>query len=306
MRDLAPIDACPICGATTETDAAAFEPLERGIRDFEYGVERESTYVRCRTCGLVLQSPRVGAAEIPGLYPDDYQAYKKPSSRLFSRLKDVLVGRDARRVLSMADGPAPAILEVGCGNGAFLSRLQQVAPDATLVGIDIKDLGVAQNPRLRFYEGQIEETEIAEGPFDVIYCSNLIEHVPDPIAFLRRLHSLLKPGAKLVLVTPNHRSLDRYVFGRYWGGYHFPRHTVLFDHKTIVAALEATGFDARSVSGGFAYWAISMSNLLYRDAGRRPRGLAFAAITALMLPFDLAVNLVRPHGSMTVIAARRG
>jgi SAM-dependent methyltransferase len=147
-------------------------------------------------------------------------------------------------------------------------------------------------------------TEIEPSSFDAVYCSNLIEHVPDPLAFLAKCREVLKPGGVIVGVTPDHLSLDRYVFGRYWAGYHYPRHTFIFNHRNIRTLLEKAGFDVVRIKGSHAYWYLSLANLVLELPGTRKRGFAFAAITSLFAPLDLLVNRVRVHGSMTFIGRR--
>ncbi len=47
------------------------------------------------------------------------------------------------------------------------------------------------------------------GPFDAAYCSHVIEHVPDPAAWMRRFREVLKPDGVLCLSVPNMNSIDR-------------------------------------------------------------------------------------------------
>lgn len=296
-------DACPLCTRMGRTGRLI--PFETAIRDFEYGIERAAVYARCNQCGLVAQRPAVPADQIPDLYPADYQAFRKPKKSLFAMAKRWLVRRDARAVLAAAGTPEPVILEIGCGNGALLEAIHLQNPKANVHGVDIMDLGLSDHPVITFHAGQLEDVNLPEAGFDAIYFSNLIEHVVDPLAFLDRVRRLLRPGGAAILITPNHRSLDRYVFGKYWGGYHFPRHLYLFDQLTIREAVESAGLECQAIKGSYAWWYISIANCLFRESARRGRGLGFAAISAAMLPIDLAINLIRSHGSMKVVARRR-
>jgi len=296
------VGACPLCPDAADN----VYWLHRDIEDYEYGVERDSGYVECRVCGLVQQWPRVSASELPALYPEDYQAHTKPRKGPFHLLKAYLVRRAARKILSASAEASPRILEVGCGNGSLLECVLEMNPTASATGVDIKDLGLSTHPKIRFVEGQLEDASFDGATFDVIYCSNLIEHVRDPLEFLRRIAALLAPGGRVIIETPDHLSIDRYVFGRRWGGYHYPRHTFLFDHHNIRHALALTGLEVERLHGAFAYWAISINNCMFRESARRGRGLWFAGLTAAFLPLDALFNLWRPHGSMTVVARTRG
>jgi len=295
-------DICLLCAA--EHKPGQMSPIYTSIADYEYAVPRQSNYFECTDCGFVMQIPKVPAAEIPSLYPDDYLAYSKPKSSVFGALKRAIVARDARKVLAVAKSPAPRILEVGCGNGSLLESILEINPKASVCGIDIKDLGLSANPRIDFHLGQIEEVDLPDGSFDAIYCSNLIEHVVDPVGFIEHMRRLLRPGGGALVITPNHLSLDRYVFGRRWGGYHYPRHLTLFNHRNVVTAMRIGGLETERVSGAYAWWAISLANSLFKESARRGRGVMHTALSVMFLPLDLAINLFRPHGSMTIKARR--
>jgi SAM-dependent methyltransferase len=305
---LSAVEECVLCAALAKSGRhvgpSALSPLYSEIADYEYAVPRSSKYYECGSCGFVMQVPKVTASEIPSLYPDDYQAYSRKEKSLFGAAKARVVSNDARKLLRLAGVPEPRILEVGCGNGSLLRRVLELNPKAYVCGIDIKDLGLSADPQIDFRLGQLEAVDLPDNSFDAIYCSNLIEHVAHPLDFIVRLKALLRPGGKVVIVTPNHRSIDRYVFGRYWGGYHFPRHLTLFNHKNIKPAIELGGLRVERISGSYAWWAISVANCLFPESARRPRGPLFMAITAVFLPFDMLVNLFRPHGSMTAIAQK--
>jgi SAM-dependent methyltransferase len=292
--------SCVLCG-----EEAMLRPLARRIRDYEYGVPWRSELSMCTSCGLVAQEPRVGARDIPKLYPGDYLAHSASSrSRgVYGRLKRILAKHEAQ-VLARCVPEHGSVIEVGCGNGAFLSTLHEVRPDICLAGVDIEDVGIADLPELTFHRGQLEEVELPMASFDAVYCSNLIEHVADPWAFMARCRAILRPGGLIVGVTPNHLSFDRYLFGRYWAGYHYPRHTFVFNHKNIRSLLEKAGFEVVRISGSHAYWYLSLANLLIERPGTKKRGLAFGVITALFAPFDLLINRFRVHGSMTFIGRR--
>jgi len=75
-----------------------------------------------------------------------------------------------------------------------------------------------------------------------ITLSHVIEHVHDPLKLLRQCFELLAPGGRLWLQTPNLRSLGHAVFGPAWRGLEPPRHLVLFDRATLMAALAGAGF----------------------------------------------------------------
>jgi len=94
-------------------------------------------------------------------------------------------------------------IDIGCGNGAVANDIAEVA--SRVVGIDIKEDSIAlarqkyQHPRLDFRVGDALET-LPDEKFSVVILSNLLEHLPDRPAFLRRIQETLRPKRLLIRV----------------------------------------------------------------------------------------------------------
>lgn len=89
------------------------------------------------------------------------------------------------------------VLDVGCGSGPYRSLL---ACDS-YVGMDI-DSEVARQRGVAdvFYDG--EHFPLDSGRFDAVLCTQVLEHVFEPTAFLEEVHRVLAPGGKLLLTVP--------------------------------------------------------------------------------------------------------
>jgi len=99
------------------------------------------------------------------------------------------------------------VLDVGAGIGTHTLRLRELADEVVAVEPDAQLAGILRG-RL---DGGVEVVEgdagAVEGPFDAILCFNVLEHIPDDAATLRRFHELLAPGGALLLLVPAHRAL---------------------------------------------------------------------------------------------------
>lgn len=134
------------------------------------------------------------------------------------------------------------ILDVGASVGTFLELAQQRG--WTCVGIEPNKTAVqiCRDRGLRIEEGFFDENFAKKilqknHPFDVIHMGDVIEHVFDPIAFLRIAYSLLRPGGYIVIVTPN---ISHFLARRYQIK---PReHLVYFNARSLVKALLSAGF----------------------------------------------------------------
>lgn len=106
------------------------------------------------------------------------------------------------------------ILDVGCGNGWLLAALEhRLSEDHQLFGIEPSNEGVANSQsrtsRSAVLSGGLGDVEFEE-LFDVVVCSEVMEHVEDQESFVGYLASHVKPNGTLVITTPN---------GRYRGAY---------------------------------------------------------------------------------------
>lgn len=99
------------------------------------------------------------------------------------------------------------VLDVGCGPGALLERIRKRLPTADLQGIEFSPAAARHAPdglRERIVVGDILAVAptLPQRAFDVIVCSEVLEHVPDPAAVVQRLAMLAKPGATLLFSVP--------------------------------------------------------------------------------------------------------
>ena len=105
--------------------------------------------------------------------------------------------------------PGTTILDVGCGGGLVSEPLARLGARVTGIDPTIDSIGVAR----RHAEGQglaidyrtapVEELQATGETFDAVVCMEVIEHVPDPAAFVRSLGALVRPGGALIMSTLN-------------------------------------------------------------------------------------------------------
>ena len=90
----------------------------------------------------------------------------------------------------------------------------------------------------------VEDVSAGEG-FDAVVLDNVLEHVPDPVATLRRAWSLVRAAGRLIVLTPNAASYGHARFGARWRGLEPPRHLVLFTPISFAAAALRAGVPSR-------------------------------------------------------------
>jgi 2-polyprenyl-3-methyl-5-hydroxy-6-metoxy-1,4-benzoquinol methylase len=135
------------------------------------------------------------------------------------------------------------ILDVGCGNGAFLARAAAAGWKATGVDFDLEAVEAAKlNVDVEAYAGSIMDQRFPAASFDAITMDNVIEHLPNPIETVRECARLLRPGGRLVIMTPNIGSLGHVVFGQDWRGLEPPRHLQIFSASGLKNISRRAGF----------------------------------------------------------------
>jgi SAM-dependent methyltransferase len=140
-------------------------------------------------------------------------------------------------------GKTLRLLDVGCGKGYFVKAAQDAGMEAT--GCDLSDSGVKfaiEKLGVKAHAGHIGLLKNELGTFDVATCWATIEHLPDPIALLKDVRDVLKPGGLFLLDTGiGDDWLDRLVPGNVqW--YDPPQHLFVFSKDGFAKAVEKAGF----------------------------------------------------------------
>lgn len=125
-------------------------------------------------------------------------------------LPDPRIDRKFRRILELVREqlPCEAFLDAGCGDGRYLAALADELP-ARRAGCDLSER-ILETARARveadYRQASLESLPWADGAFDLVLCTQVIEHVPDAARAARELHRVLRPGGTLVISTDNERN----------------------------------------------------------------------------------------------------
>lgn len=252
---------CNLCGSSVCV------PLFSAI-DRLHGFGGQFQYVTCTQCGLVYMNPQISRDHIGRVYPPDYTPHQYGSMEPEGPRK----GELPKFVRDTLDSHS-VILDVGCGNGSFLSRVHKQF-QCEVHGVDISSTAIEVAKKkygLDLFCGTISDAPYAHNAFDLITAWSCIEHVPDPVEVVRTIGSLCKPGGWFVVKTPNSASFPATLFGDKWYHLDCPRHLFLLNPKTIRFLLERCGFiniqvDFEASSKG---WLGSLQYAFYGDNWRQ-------------------------------------
>lgn len=239
--------SCALCGTDKSEEICI-------TQDFCYETcENDFAYVRCSSCGHVYLRNRPTLDSLDVIYPNTYltYGYEEHLGRFINDLRN-RVQRAKVRPLAKFARPGDAVLDVGCGGGDFLSLVRRFG-DASwhLYGVDFSPRA-AESLRARGLEvvqERFEELDWQGRPVGAIVMNQLIEHVEDPIASVRKAAQILRPGGVLIMETPSLEGWDARLFRRrFWGGWHAPRHWNLFTAASLTRCVEQAGLEVAEIT----------------------------------------------------------
>jgi 2-polyprenyl-3-methyl-5-hydroxy-6-metoxy-1,4-benzoquinol methylase len=134
------------------------------------------------------------------------------------------------------------LLDVGSGNGSFLSVAKSLGYDAWGLEPDPLAVEFSKNQGFNVSQGTLPDSNLQPGTFEHVTVSHVLEHMHFPVAAMKEIFALLKPGGRLWLTTPNLDSIGHKTFERNWRGLESPRHICIYTQRTLFKLLSDVGF----------------------------------------------------------------
>jgi 2-polyprenyl-3-methyl-5-hydroxy-6-metoxy-1,4-benzoquinol methylase len=224
--EAAPRDAtgCRLCGA--HDPAPLFE--KSGWR-----------FVACRACGLVSLDPMPTPEALAAHHETSYREGGYAGFAAADAVRTAIAEDRLARLRPLA--PAGRWLDVGCSTGAFVAAVVRAGLAAE--GLEVSSVAVeaARARGLVVHHGGVEDF-VPAAPLAVVTAFDVIEHLPDPVGFARRVRTWLEPRGLLGLTLPNVASVAARAMGRHWFYYAAPDHVHYFTPATIRRCLADAGF----------------------------------------------------------------
>jgi len=224
-----------------------------------------------------------------------------------------------------------AFLDVGCGDGRLLYHLRSLG--WSVGGTDYSPTYVAKCIKhgIDVRHGDLEQSGLTHGSWDVAHMGDVIEHVIDPVSMLKTVAGYLKPGGVIVLRTPNAASgYSRFsamlanLTHTEWLASEAPWHLNDFTPRSLTQVLRHSGYELMACSSeGRRPFAYSVGSSGYLDLekkrlkgltggprrqaifGLAPKALPVAAWTAGPFCLGRLVDLIRGRGDYLVAFARK-
>ena len=133
---------------------------------------------------------------------------------------------------------------------------------------------------------------------------HVIEHLDNPNGSLQKIHNILKPNGKIVIGTPNAKTIDRILFRKYWDGWDTPRHIYVYNYKNLKALLEKNGF--KNISVHYEIYSIFHRSLIniYKYKNKNPNKITKFLSSRINTLFSYILPLLNLSGAIQVIAEK--
>ena len=236
----------------------------------------------------------------------DDASSQNPAQRMRHEIVARLLAEDAK-------GQKVKLFDIGSGQGDMMRKLIPLFPGSEFLGVELSESGVEisrqKSPGATFIAADLFQPPASLEPFrgwaTQAACSEVLEHVDDPVAFMKQARPYLAPGATLVVTVPGGpmSAFDRYIGHRQ----HFTR-------DSIRRVLEDSGFEVQRVCmAGFPFFnlyrltVIARGKKLAEDVKAGEQGAASRLASAVMAVFRFLFRaniLDTPFGWQVVAVAR--
>jgi 2-polyprenyl-3-methyl-5-hydroxy-6-metoxy-1,4-benzoquinol methylase len=231
---------CPVCGnSSEELYKAGRNKILSSLNSF-FGAAFSPSIIKtdyiirkCNSCTLEFADP---------LLPGDNEFYEALASHegYYPHVREEYGIVSAE--IAKTKGTNAKILDIGCGSGDFLEMLRN-EKFTNACGIDATAASVeaCKAKGLDAYRCRIEDFE--KGPFDAIVSFHCLEHVDNPVEFIRLALEKLSPGGTLYISTPY--SPQTHEYGWFHPLNHPPHHLLRLNEISYRALAEKTGSNIR-------------------------------------------------------------
>lgn len=228
---------CPVCNQP-QSDVVM------RVYDDRYGYPGIFELLRCQNCGHACLNCALTPSQLGELYTNYYPRKTFDLAQYKPHVVENGLSAWFNGLNSSAFRSVPTnvrVLDVGCGFGQSLGYHNERGCDVYGVEVDENIRRVADMFGYKVHVGLFDERMYEAEFFDYVTMDQVIEHVFDPLATLRGVARILKPGGLAIFSTPNAGGCGARVFGRRWINWHAPYHLQFFSRRSIRIAAEQSG-----------------------------------------------------------------
>ena len=170
---------------------------------------------------------------------------------------------ERRRALLLGEARAgERVLDLGCGAGRFVAALREAGADP--VGVELAEAAL-ERARLNAPGADLRRLAddgslpLEHASVDLVWCSEVLEHVADTAHLLLEVRRVLRPGGRLLVTVPSHGRVKAALIALTRFESHFDplgQHLRFYTRRSLAATLEHAGFEQVQVRRGLTARAV--------------------------------------------------
>lgn len=199
------------------------------------------SFVRCVGCSHIYQNPRPRPADLANRYDEAYKQYEvENAENFFSLMRLGLADLGFDEIEASLPG-SRCFVDIGCATGVLVRHMAD--RDWESVGIELSEASADYGRRQRGIDirtGSLESVSFPDAHFDLVHSSHVIEHIPEPGAFVDEIRRVIKPGGWCITVTPSVAGFQARLLGKHWRSA-IPDHVHLFSPSGLMRLFAERG-----------------------------------------------------------------
>ena len=190
--------------------------------------------IKCKHCSFVFSKKQPTYQELI----DEYAKYSRSN-----QISEITL----KRYYSLLDKfenyrKKNNIIDIGAGDGFFAEQAKLKNWNSYATEFDDKSVALCKEKGVEVYKGKLDVNNYEKDFFDVIFSSEVLEHINNPVEEIKGFHTILRPGGLVYLTTPNLNSISHKILKNKWNIFHYPEHLSYYTPRTIEKLFKANGF----------------------------------------------------------------
>ncbi len=201
---------------------------------------------KCKSCDAFFLAPKPTSEQLARAYDESYYGSgdEKFKEGMIEKMLDYFRMKRAKTVSNYI-GRKGKVLDIGCGNGKFLSFVKNEG-NIEIFGIEMEGNSAKRAekiPGIHLKKGFLEKNDFASESLDAITLFHVFEHLSEPKQTVEIISKILKKGGILMMSFPNIDSFQSRIFKGKWLHLDPPRHLFFFSPDDFKNEMKKFGFE---------------------------------------------------------------
>lgn len=234
---------CPICGSREYKLKCN---INSRLKKVPAGLTRPQKVnvkiIACTNCGLEANSKVINNFDFSNLYKQQSIYSKSETYKINDEYPTYT--KDIIDLLRSFYKEGYIVLEIGSFTGNLLFKLRKMGIKCEGVELDPNAAAIAKKRKTDVYCGEVYDSHFDGKKYNIIIGIGILEHIQEPVKFLKRLKDLLEENGVIILQYPNRESLNALISRETkhsWDMYTEPGHVFFYNKKNVKELLDRCG-----------------------------------------------------------------